>query len=466
MDRAYRHGFLMKGLELSAQGRNLAADPRELKSIVHCFAPIDLSAILPTADYEPKFAVSVACHSGEGSPIMRGSRSKVGFFLITSVGAACGAAHLPAATAAQPTAVVSGAASSTARTQPVALSHGRRSISPDPDAGPSSDSPPKALPRAAGSVPSHKKQVQPPAKEAACPEGMQLMNGDYCTEVKHQCLESWYDKSNKKTVCERFEPKSSCVGERKHKRFCIDRYEWPNRAGERPEVMNRFHQAEVKCAALGKRLCTESEWTMTCEGPKFLPFPYGYVRDTNICHGDVMWDSPDMKKVAARDPAELARLWKGVRSGSQPQCVSEYGVYDMPGNADEVVSSETYSSDFRGKFDSVHTGGPWYKGVRNQCRPKIYTHDEGFYYYFLSFRCCAEPDRQDTDPRTAKQRKANWKFEKVEQIAGFSRLEVQKALRTKAEKGNCGCGKGDIRCNTLCGTLLGAQAKDFPKTRR
>jgi hypothetical protein len=172
-----------------------------------------------------------------------------------------------------------------------------------------------------------------------------------------------------------------------------------------------------------------------------------------------------MKKVGARDPQELARLWKGVRSGSQPQCVSDYGVYDMPGNADEVVASETFSTDFRGKFDSVHTGGPWYKGVRNQCRPKIYTHDEGFYYYFLSFRCCAEPDRQPTDPRTVKQRKTNWKFEKVEQIAGFTRQQVQKALKTKAEKGNCGCSSGDVRCNTLCGTLLGPGAKDYPKVR-
>ena len=59
-----------------------------------------------------------------------------------------------------------------------------------------------------------------------------------------------------------------------------------------------------------------------------------------------------MKKVAQRDPEELARLWKGVRNGSQPECISAYGVADLPGNTDEVVSSETYSSDFRGKFDS------------------------------------------------------------------------------------------------------------------
>jgi|GEM_PF-255593 len=341
---------------------------------------------------------------------------------------------------------------------PLALPKTRRAVEPESASSKPAPGKPGDTPAAA------KSDTAPsPARGAACPEGMQLVDGDYCSQVEHHCAESWYDKSNKKTVCERFEPQSKCTGSREHKRFCIDRYEYPNRAGERPEVMNRFHQAEVKCAALGKRLCTETEWTMACEGPKYKPFPYGYVRDTNVCHGDVMWDSPNMQRVAVRDPTELARLWQGVRSGSQPKCVSDYGVYDMPGNADEVVASETYSSDFRGKFDSVHTGGPWYKGVRNQCRPKIYTHDEGFYYYFLSFRCCAEPDRKATDPRTPKQRKANWKFEKVEQIAGFTRQDVQKALKTKTQKGHCGCRAQDIRCNTICGTLLGPTARDFPK---
>ncbi len=297
----------------------------------------------------------------------------------------------------------------------------------------------------------------------ACPEGMLLVDGEYCSKVEHQCLSSWYDESNKKKVCERFEPTARCVGTKTKKRFCIDRYEWPNRAGERPEVMNRFHQAEVKCAAVNKRLCTESEWTMACEGPSLWPFPYGFSRDINKCHGDVEWDGPNMQKVAARDPEELARLWKGVRSGSQPECKSGYGVFDLPGNADEIVSSETFSNDFRGKFDSVHTGGPWYKGVRNQCRPKIYTHDEGFYYYYLSFRCCSEPDGTATDPRTTKQRRWGWGFERVERTAGFTRADVVQALTKKAEKGHCGCAAKDVRCNTICGTLLGASAKDYPK---
>ncbi len=291
---------------------------------------------------------------------------------------------------------------------------------------------------------------------------MVLIEGDYCTNVDYDCLHSWYDESNKKTICEEFKPESRCVGEKIKKRYCIDMYTWPNEKGARPEVMNRFHQAELKCAAVGRRLCTESEWTLACEGPRMLPFPYGYVRDTTKCLGDVEWDSPDMKKVAKRDPEELARLWKGVRNGSQPGCISEYGVADLPGNVDEVVASETSDGSWRAKYDSVHTGGPWYKGVRNQCRPKIYTHDEGFYYYFLGFRCCAEPDGKPTDPRTPRQIKEHWKLSRVENIAGFKLEDVKEKLELK-KKGECRCSEKDIRCKTLCGTLLGPNAKDYRK---
>lgn len=291
------------------------------------------------------------------------------------------------------------------------------------------------------------------AGPSACRDGMVLVEGEYCGEVEQRCEKSWYDPNNKKTICERFAAPARCVGERSSKRYCIDRYEWPNQRGERPEVMNTFYQAQVKCAAAGKRMCTESEWTMACEGPELKPYPYGYVRDATKCNGDRAWDKPDMKKVAKRDPAELERLWQGVPSGSQPECVSDFGVYDLPGNADEVVASENFTSTWRGKYDSVTTGGPWYRGVRNQCRPKIYSHDEGFYYYYLGFRCCSEPDGKETDPRTPKQLKAGVEFAQVERLARFGVAEMREKLQLK-QSGACTCGERDISCKTMCGTLL------------
>jgi sulfatase modifying factor 1 len=339
-------------------------------------------------------------------------------------------------------------------------------------APPSSDAEPASVPSAqpVAAAPKAGEKGTTPSKvankssvdvdDSACPQGMQLVEGEYCSKVEHKCVKEWHDKANDKDVCEEFEAKSTCVGQKVKKRYCMDTYTWPNEKGARPEVMNKFHQAQIKCAAVGKRMCTESEWTLACEGPDMLPFPYGYVRDTNKCHGDMEWDSPDMKKVAARDPEELARLWKGVKNGSQPECISPYGVADLPGNTDEVVQSESFNEPgFKGKYDSIHSGGPWYKGVRNQCRPKIYTHDEGFYYYFLGFRCCAEPDGTPTEPLTAKQRKEKWKLERVERIAGFTVAEMKQTLQKKKD-GKCSCSDKDIKCKTMCGTLLGPTAKD------
>lgn len=308
-----------------------------------------------------------------------------------------------------------------------------------------------------------------------CPPEMVYVEGEYCTSnentqkpdahgntpgagakdveaIVRVCEKEWYAEQNKKRVCEDFAEEAKCSGKLVKKRYCIDRYEWPNVKGQRPEVMNRFYQAEVKCAAAGKRLCTESEWTFACEGEEMLPFPYGTTRDATKCHGDEEWDAPNMSKVADRNPEELRRLYKAERSG-ESACVSPFGVHDLPGNADEIAASETFEPGWRGKYESITTGGPWYKGVRNQCRPKIYTHDEGFYYYYLSFRCCAEADGAVTDPRTPKQRAGGKTMEWVERQAGFTVKEIRALYEKARTDPTCGC--KTTRCKTLCGTLHG-----------
>jgi hypothetical protein len=273
------------------------------------------------------------------------------------------------------------------------------------------------------------------AGPSACPEEMVLVDGDYCTDLETKCLKSHFAKQNKKTICEEFAQPTKCIGKKIKKRYCIDKYEYPNKKGQNPEVMNDFPHAQKKCAAASKRVCTEHEWTMACEGPDYKPFPYGYKRDPDKCRGDRPYRFPGKQKNGlllthskdkAKAEAELKRLWDGVPSGSQPNCVSDYGVFDLPGNADELAASEgetTVSGTMKmpdghietlrqaNKFDNVTTGGPWVEGVRNQCRPKIYTHNEGFDYYYLSFRCCAEPDGKPTDPRAPRQiaRGETWK---------------------------------------------------------
>ena len=152
-----------------------------------------------------------------------------------------------------------------------------------------------------------------PAETPSCPRGMVLVEGDYGTEGDQTCLSEWWAPQNKKRVCEQFRPPARCVGSKVRKRFCIDTYAWPNVRGVRPEVMNTFYQAQVKCAALGKRMCSEIEWTFACEGAMA---PTVRARSRK-CNGDHR-GGPRMKLVAKRDSPSSRDSGAAYRADRSP----------------------------------------------------------------------------------------------------------------------------------------------------
>jgi hypothetical protein len=84
---------------------------------------------------------------------------------------------------------------------------------------------------------------------------------------------------------------------------------------------------------------------------------------------------------------ELSRLDRSVPSGSMESCRSGFGVYDLTGNVDEwVVSDEAPRG--RSKWAGLKGGG--WGHVRSQCRPMTFSHDPGFAYYSIGFRCCRD----------------------------------------------------------------------------
>lgn len=280
-------------------------------------------------------------------------------------------------------------------------------------------------------------QSEPPAaavSDTACPADMKLIEGNYCRKVRHLCLHGSRLVDSGKTrivngkkqsiktvkeywckdgcepepmdVCFKFiEDYAPCVSTKQVKgddgkmtkvpdeepmRFCIDTYEYPNRVGELPQVMVTWHDARKLCAADGKRLCDDTEWTLACEGPERLPYPYGWERDDTICNIDhhlIAWDE---KKLFSSDPAvaaaELARLSKREPIGQRTTCVSPFGVYDMTGNVDEWTRNVT-GHDY--PYVSVFKGGHWVRGIRNRCRPKTSSHGPVFAFYAEGFRCCS-----------------------------------------------------------------------------
>lgn len=185
--------------------------------------------------------------------------------------------------------------------------------------------------------------------------------------------------------------------------YCIDRFEYPNLAGQFPLIHVSWLEARDVCVDQGKRLCSEDEWTFACEGQEGKPYPYGYSRDPSRCVVDQEWRPYDGHAMIRRDDEdtmlELDRLWQGVASGARAGCRSDFGVYDMTGNVDEWTRSVRPL-----ERPSILKGGYW-GPVRGRCRPSTRSHTPDYVFYQQGFRCCqAAPGEASPRPATAQPR--------------------------------------------------------------
>src|ERR1700748_1122908 len=161
-----------------------------------------------------------------------------------------------------------------------------------------------------------------PQKDNSCPLDMVRVTGNYCTNLQQTCLE-WIDKKR----CKTFSHTSQCLGEEIPLDFCIDIEEAHGESGF-PLTDITWNQANKICKNWGKRLCTESQWTLSCEGNEHLPYPYGYDRDSTICN-------IDHKAYIKNDKL----VNESVSIKDYPECLSPFLVHDMVGNVDEAVMS-------------------------------------------------------------------------------------------------------------------------------
>ena len=258
----------------------------------------------------------------------------------------------------------------------------------------------RAKPAPAVAEPTPAAAPPPPASAEpaapACPEGMALVEGDHCRAVEQRCLEqlSAADGGADENRCAKFEASkcTSTAPEPRKMRFCMDRYEYPGKVGEKPMTLVSWTDAERVCASHGKRLCTESEFTFACEGEKMLPYTYGYERDAKKCNIDKPYLTPQ-KHLLPYDQclanpacaAEYARVDGREPIGSHPECVSPFGIYDLNGNANEWVSQPWKNPPHRSGIK-----GGWWGPVRNRCRAITMSHGESYQGYEVGFRCCQD----------------------------------------------------------------------------
>ena len=256
----------------------------------------------------------------------------------------------------------------------------------------------------------------PQGASGACPSDMLEVEGDYCPWLEQKCLR-WLDPETKMR-CAEFAPTGPCQSATTHKKFCIDKFEYPNVAGEKPVVMKTWIEAKATCEKAGKRLCGETEWTLACEGQERLPYPYGLERNADTCNIDKPHPEPDEKLIAdprTRD-AEVARLDQRDPSGFREACVSPYGVNDMAGNVDEWVVNESgrpYKSGLKGGY-----WGP----VRTRCRPMTTAHNETFIFYQIGFRCCSDEPKDESAAAAAPRPAEKQEVRKAKAVASSQLL--------------------------------------------
>ncbi len=155
--------------------------------------------------------------------------------------------------------------------------------------------------------------------------------------------------------------------------FFIDRFEYPNAKGQEPVSRVSWADAVATCEETGKRLCSEDEWEKACKGPGNLIYTYGDTWDPTFC-GD-----------SADEPYTV---------GGRPQCVSNYGVFDLSGGFREWTASSQPNKEHR-KVTKGGLKGNSERGTRCAFSVDV---DKGFSEAILGFRCCKDVNAPAGNP--------------------------------------------------------------------
>jgi Sulfatase-modifying factor enzyme 1 len=149
-------------------------------------------------------------------------------------------------------------------------------------------------------------------------------------------------------------------------------------------------QATSACVEAGKRLCSNSEWELACRTASDNIYPYGNTREPGWCN-DARTPHPVVEYFGTSDSWIWSELGHSCinqlensldLTGSNPQCVTSEGFFDLMGNLHEWTSDS--AGTFKGGYyvDTVING--------NGCLYQTTAHNVYHWDYSTGFRCCAD----------------------------------------------------------------------------
>lgn len=210
---------------------------------------------------------------------------------------------------------------------------------------------------------------------------------------------------------------------RESAKLCIDRYEFPGIPCEYPMTWITTREAAQLCSAVGKRLCDAHEWEGACAGAVHAPeqeYLFGKPRkEMKFSHNksrEIIWaygPTRDLKKCATGSKKSKTCKPSGYRhcgsntypTGSFPECVSPFGVFDLHGNVAEHMNLPLKLDQLMsrgGKGGETELKGSWFNfqnwdAHEDDCRwrapdwhvAKTMSFDSHLNYH-LGFRCCMD----------------------------------------------------------------------------
>lgn len=213
-----------------------------------------------------------------------------------------------------------------------------------------------------------------PLEESICPADMKYVIGEYCTNLRHKCLE----KMDRKR-CIKYDNKPTCLGKEINLSFCMDEEEYTKSNKTIPVHNVDWTKADNLCKNEGKRLCNNQEWALACEGPERLAYSYGWERNSDICNIDIH-----------KNLGRVGNLVDHTCPITEfKQCISPFGVHNMNGNVTEWVQRVGGKKPWR----SGLMGG-WWGPVKSECRPLVTNHFEYYRDKQVGFRCCKNAERR------------------------------------------------------------------------
>ncbi len=159
-----------------------------------------------------------------------------------------------------------------------------------------------------------------------------------------------------------------------------------------PQAYASGVQSLAACRHAGKRLCAPVEWRAACGGSEGYAFPYGPDRVPGRCHDSgvnpmVVYHGDRLPRgwgpLELNDPRNIELEGTLAKTRGFPECVNDFGLYDMVGNLHE------WTSDPNGTFQ----GGYWLDTSQHGegCAYRTIAHPFDYGDYSTGFRCCADP---------------------------------------------------------------------------